>query len=208
MRRYILALILCIITMMPQMVFAESLNLNVRTGSNITVESSFTVTVKYGSDDLDSVKAIVRYDTDMIEYISGGTSSGDSGVVVISGSSDNGSSIAFTLKFKALKAGAASISVSTDEAYDLDGNAINTPYITKNFTIETIANEPDNDETGENITDNAEDINAADKNENIQTEKNNTLLIISTAVTATILVAVCIIVVITGKIKRQNKKLK
>ena len=130
MKKFIAVLILCIITAVPQSAFAASLNLNAENSSNISAGENFTVDVKYSSDYLDSIKGSVSYDTDLLEYISGGSSTGDGGIIKLKGSSDNGKTVEFNLKFKALKTGTASVAISTEEAYDLDGKAMNTPYVT------------------------------------------------------------------------------
>ena len=213
MKKFIAVLILCIITAVPQSAFAASLNLNAESSSNISAGENFTVDVKYSSDYLDSIKGSVSYDTDLLEYISGGSSTGDGGIIKLKGSSDNGKTVEFNLKFKALKTGTASVAISTEEAYDLDGKAMNTPYVTRNITIEEIsANEPagntgdgdsgsaDNSSSDKNGTDTA-------KSEDTQHQKNSRLLEISAGIIAVLLITVSIIAAVKKK-KRKKKRQK
>ena len=207
MKKFIAVLILCIITAVPQSAFAASLNLNAESSSNISAGENFTVDVKYSSDYLDSIKGSVSYDTDLLEYISGGSSTGDGGIIKLKGSSDNGKTVEFNLKFKALKTGTASVAISTEEAYDLDGKAMNTPYVTRNITIEEIsANEPagntgdgDNSSSDKNGTDTA-------KSEDTQHQKNSRLLEISAGIIAVLLITVSIIAAVKKKKRNREKQ--
>ena len=215
MKKIITVLILCIITALPQSVFAASLNLNAECSSNISAGENFTVAVKYSSDYLDSIKGSVSYDTDCLEYISGGSSAGDGGIIKLRGSSDDGKTITFDLKFKALKTGTASVAISTEEAYDLDGKAMNTPYVTKNITIETGSkSETSNNSGSENnssIDSGSSDNNrtgtdTAAKSEDEQTHKNSMLLAAAAGITAVLLVIVCIIAGVKKKKRNKDKQ--
>lgn len=212
MKKIITVLILCIITALPQSVFAASLNLNAECSSNISAGESFTVDVKYSSDYLDSIKGSVSYDTDCLEYISGGSSTGDGGIIKLKGSSEDGKNITFSLKFKALKTGTASVAISTEEAYDLDGKAMNTPYVTKNITIEEAsANEPagnTGDGAGSSADNSGSDKNGTDaaKSEDTQHQKNSRLLEISAGITALLLIIVSIIAGVKKKKRNREKQ--
>ena len=212
MKKIITVLILCIITALPQSVFAASLNLNAESSSNISVGENFTVDVKYSSDYLDSIKGSVSYDTDCLEYISGGSSAGDGGIIKLRGSSDDGKTITFNLKFKALKTGTASVAISTEEAYDLDGKAINTPYVTKNITVEAAfsGEVTDNTENTDksSIDNSSNDKNAVDTAENniSQEYRNSVLLAVSAGIIAAALVIVCIIAGVKKKKRNRDKQ--
>lgn len=214
MKKFIAVLILCIITAVPQGVFAASLDLNAECSSNIAAGESFTLNVKYSSDYLDSVKGSVSYDTDLLEYISGGSSTGDGGIVKLKGSSDNGRTVEFNLKFKALKEGTASVAISTEEAYDLDGKAMNTPYVTKNMTIEEASKSEPSDNTGSenNGSIDSSDNNKtgadtdADQNKDEQTHQNSVLLAAAAGITAVLLVIVCIIAGVKKKKRNREKQ--
>lgn len=216
MKKFIAVLILCIITAVPQGVFAASLDLNAECSSNTAAGESFTVNVKYSSDYLDSVKGSVSYDTDLLEYISGGSSTGDGGIIKLKGNSDNGKTVEFNLKFKALKEGTASVAISTEEAYDLDGKAMNTPYVTKNMTIETASKSEPSDNTGNenngSIESDSSDNNRtdadtdADQNKDEQTHQNSMLLAAAAGITAVLLVIVCIIAGVKKKKRNREKQ--
>lgn len=212
MKKIIAVLILCMITALPQSVFAASLNLNAECSSNISAGESFTVDVKYSSDYLDSVKGSVSYDTDLLEYISGGSSAGDGGIIKLKSSSDNGRIVEFNLKFKALKEGTASVAISTEEAYDLDGKAMNTPYVTRNITVEKAsAGEPAGytENTDKSSIDNASNdkkaIDTAESNVS-QKHSNSVLLAASAGVIAAALVIVCIVAGIKKKKRNREKQ--
>lgn len=212
MKKIITVLILCIITALPQSVFAASLNLNAESSSNISAGENFTVAVKYSSDYLDSIKGSVSYDTDCLEYISGGSSAGDGGIIKLRGSSDDGKTITFDLKFKALKTGTASVAISTEEAYDLDGKAMNTPYVTKNITVEAAfsGEVTDNTENTDksSIDNSSNDKNAVDTAENniSQEYRNSVLLAVSAGIIAAALVIVCIIAGVKKKKRNRDKQ--
>lgn len=212
MKKIITVLILCIIAALPQSVFAASLNLNAECSSNISAGENFTVAVKYSSDYLDSIKGSVSYDTDCLEYISGGSSAGDGGIIKLRGSSDDGKTITFDLKFKALKTGTVSVAISTEEAYDLDGKAMNTPYVTKNITIEEASvNEPagnTGDGDGSSIDNSSNDKNVVDTAENnvSQEHRNSVLLAASAGIIAVLLIIVCIIAGVKKKKRNREKQ--
>lgn len=212
MKKIIAVLILCMITALPQSVFAASLDLNAECSSNTTAGENFTVDVKYSSDYLDSVKGSVSYDTDLLEYISGGSSAGDGGIIKLKSSSDNGRTVEFNLKFKALKEGTASVAISTEEAYDLDGKAMNTPYVTRNIMVEEAsAGEPagDTENTDKSSIDNtSNDKKAIDTDEsNVSQEHSNSVLLAASAgVIAAALVIVCIVAGIKKKKRNREKQ--
>ena len=212
MKKITAVLILCIITALPQSVFAASLDLNAECSSNTVTGESFTINVKYSSDYLDSVKGSVSYDTDMLEYISGGSSTGDGGIIRIKGSSDNGRTVEFNLKFKAVEKGTVSVAISTEEAYDLDGRAMNTPYVTRNITVEEASDgEPagNTENTDKSSTDNTgNDKKAIDTAEsNVSQEHSNSVLLAASAgVIAVALVIVCIIAGIKKKKRNREKQ--
>lgn len=211
MKKLITLIILCMIAAVPYSAFAASLDLRAETDSGIAAGNSFTLTVSYSSDYLDSVKAQVRYDTEQLEYISGGSSTGDGGIVSLKGNSDDGRALTFKVKFKALKQGAASLAVTTEEAYDLDGKAMNTPYVTRNITVETATADNKADSSGDsnsNIDNSSTDNDSSTDTVSDmpdQREQNSRLLAIAAAVTAAVLAAVCIIAAANKKKRNRDK---
>lgn len=212
MKKFIAVMVLCIITAVPQAAFAASLDLAAECAGSIAAGEIFTVNIKYSSDYLDSVNGSVKYNTDSLEYLSGGSSTGDGGLVKLRGSADDGKTIAFNLSFKALKTGTAAVEISTEEAYDLDGTAMNTPYVTRNITIEEASADKsaDSAETSDknNAADSDTDKNNADSaaDEDLQTQNNSRLLIISAGVIAALLAAVSITAGVKKKKRNRDKQ--
>ncbi len=212
MKKFIAAIVLCIIAAAPQSAFAASLDLTAECAGSIAEGETLTVDIKYSSDYLDSVNGSVRYDTDSLEYLSGGSSTGDGGLVKLKGSADDGKTVAFTLSFKALKTGTAAVEISTDEAYDLDGKAMNTPYVTRNITIEDAPADKNAGSTEASDKNDTADSDAgkdkadAAPDENLQTQNNSRLLMISAGITAALLAAVSIIAGVRKKKKNRDRQ--
>ncbi len=207
MKKFIAVIVLCIITAVPQSVFAASLDLAAECAGSIAAGETLTVNIEYSSDYLDSVNGSVRYDTEYFEYLSGGSSTGDGGLVKLKGNADDGKTIAFTLSFKALKTGTAAVEISTEEAYDLDGKAMNTPYVTRNITIEEASADNSAGSTKASDKTDAADSDAGKNNaentadEDLQTQNNSRLLMISAGITAALLAAVCV----TAGVRKQKR---
>jgi len=93
-------------------------------GSNVTV----TVTFNGGGTNVGAVDAYVRYDSSILQFVSGDSSSGGSGSVHIVGftSSSTQKSLSYKLKFKALKAGSTNVNASSNEFLSYDGEEIGT----------------------------------------------------------------------------------
>lgn len=92
---------------------------------SVKVGESVSVTVKVATTDsskLGGVDMTLSYDPALIEFESGSSASGDSGTVRIAGVVDSADSttLSYSLKFKALKAGTAKITVSSYEIIDID----------------------------------------------------------------------------------------
>ena len=91
-----------------------------------SVGSEFSVTMKVSSLDgakIGSTNIMLSYDASALEFIGGDSAEGGAGSISVkssSGASDT--EWIYQLKFKALAAGESSISISTWEVYDKDGN--------------------------------------------------------------------------------------
>ena len=212
MKKFIAVIVLCIITAVPQGAFAASLDLASECAGSIAEGETLTVNIKYSSDYLDSVNGSVRYDTGSLEYLSGGSSTGDGGLVKLKGSADNGKIVAFTLSFKAIKTGTTAVEISTEEAYDLDGKAMNTPYVTRNINIEEASDDKSAGSTETSDESNTADSDA-DKNntdtvtdEDLQTQNNSRLLMISAGVIAALLAAASITAGVKKKKRNRDKQ--
>lgn len=86
-------------------------------GSEVTVTMKVTST---SGDALDHASIMLSYDPEALEFVSGTNASGGAGSVSVKPSAEggDGQEMACTLTFKALKAGEAKITVSTQEIYD------------------------------------------------------------------------------------------
>lgn len=86
----------------------------------------FTVTVTYDGDSIGRVVGDLTYDTEMLSYISGGSSSGNVGYVELR-QAGTGEALSFKLEFQAIKEGSAPLNVSASEMYDLGEMFMDTP---------------------------------------------------------------------------------
>lgn len=91
------------------------------------VGQEVSVTMKFSSTDgqlLGDTKVTLDYDASMLEYISGSDNvSGGTGKLVVRGASGT-TEVASDLRFRALKAGSATITVSDWEGYDNNGSVL------------------------------------------------------------------------------------
>lgn len=87
-------------------------------GNNVNV----TVTFSGGGTSVGTVDAYVSYDSSVLQFVSGTNASGGGGSVhlVAVASNDSQSSFSFTLTFKALKAGSATVSARTNTFLSFD----------------------------------------------------------------------------------------
>lgn len=89
----------------------------VMVGNEVNVSMKITST---SGEPLGGADVMLSYDPAMLEFVSGTNANGGAGSIRVLGSMDsaNTTAFSFTLKFKALQAGSANISVSTQEIYD------------------------------------------------------------------------------------------
>lgn len=89
-------------------------------------EVSVTMKITTGDGQLGKADVMLAYDSGMLEFVSGTGASGGAGSIKVSAASDTSkpAEMKFTLKFKAKQAGKANITVSDQEIYDLDGQAV------------------------------------------------------------------------------------
>ncbi len=131
-------------------------SINISGGDQVSGGEIFTVTVTFDGDNIGRVAGDVTYDTEMLSYISGGSSSGNVGYIELK-QAGTGEALTFDLKFQALKEGSTSLEVSAGEMYDLDEMFMDTPSASKTVTI---TGDADKEEIVEETTaeeDNAED---------------------------------------------------
>lgn len=147
-----------------------SSNVSVTGGDNVKGGEVFTVTVVFDGDDIGRVTGDITYDTDMLSYISGGSSSGNVGYVELK-TAGTGEPLEFQLKFQALKEGSTTLTVSATEMYDLNEGYMDTPSATKTVTISGNADEEEIiEETTEPDDTAAEDNLSVDEKDDITTD--------------------------------------
>ncbi len=94
-------------------------------GEEITVSMKITATAD--SEIIYSSDVMLSYDSASLEFLDGTGASGGAGSIRVTGSADSTTNkeLAFSLRFRALKAGNTTITVSTQEVYDADGSMVN-----------------------------------------------------------------------------------
>lgn len=117
-----------------------SSSVSVTGGDNVKGGEVFTVTITFDGDDIGRVVGDITYDTDMLSYISGGSSTGNVGYVELR-NAGTGEPLRFELEFQALKEGETVLTVAASEMYDLGEGYMDTPSATKTVTISGDADE-------------------------------------------------------------------
>ena len=109
-----------LVLMIPSFAFANddvSIGIESSTGS----ENAVKFNIKYLNENVDSVEALFKYDVDKLQYVSGGSSSGNVGEVFIKGTDGK---LNFNLKFKDKGTDKTKITLVTEEALNKEGKAI------------------------------------------------------------------------------------
>lgn len=113
-------------------VFAAS-TVSISGGDQVKGGETFTVTVTYSGSQIGSVNGSMTYDTSKLNYLSGGSSSGNTGYIQLR---EMGSgSISFQIKFQAIGDGSTTLKVDTSEMYDTSDNALDTPSASKTVKV-------------------------------------------------------------------------
>lgn len=101
---------------------------------SVTVGEQVSVTMKIASSDNTALGASdvrLKYDSSALEFLSGTNANGGAGSIRVIGAmeSANQTVFTFTLKFKALKAGTSSITVTSQEVYDVDSRMVSIEHV-------------------------------------------------------------------------------
>ena len=94
---------------------------------SVMVGNEVTVNMKVTSDSaLGTAEIMLAYDPNILEFVSGTNANGGAGAIKVLGTMDSADqkTFSFTLKFKALQAGNTQISVTSQEIYDVDSQAL------------------------------------------------------------------------------------
>ena len=130
----LVAVLALLIPVLSPEVFAAS-SVTISTESSVKGGDTFTVAVTFGGGSVGRVDASLSYDTDKLTYISGGSSSGNTGYIQLAQAGTDGSET-FNIKFQAVTDGDTTLSVTTYEMYDLDESYMSEqPSATKTISI-------------------------------------------------------------------------
>lgn len=122
------------IPVMAPEVFAAS-SVTISGGDSVKGGDTFTVAVTFGGGSVGRVDGQLTYDTDKLTYISGGSSSGNSGYIQLKKAGTDGS-VVFNIEFQAVSDGSTTLEVTTNEIYDLDEVYLgDTPSASKTVSI-------------------------------------------------------------------------
>ncbi len=129
----VVVLALAIPVISPE-VFAAS-SVVISGGDNVKGGDTFTVAVTFSGGNIGRVDAHLTYDTDKLTYLSGGSSTGNSGYVQLKMGGTDGS-VTFNLEFQAISEGSTTLEVKTREMYDTDESYMDeTPSASKTISI-------------------------------------------------------------------------
>lgn len=194
------------IPLLTPQVFAASA-VSISGGDQVKGGETFTVTVTYSGSQIGSVNGSMTYDTNKLNYLSGGSSSGNTGYIQLR---EMGSgSISFQIKFQAVGDGSTTLHVTTSEMYDVNDAALDTPSASK--TVKVIGSASADDvisETQPEVDQTADDTETLasgvdEKGDEGEMTGGLLFLIISAAVLA---VLIAVIATVLLRKKRKNGK--
>lgn len=192
---FMLVLSLAVIFSFTMGVCAASLSIEAP-ADEVKEGESFTVNITYQDIRIDNVKGCIKYDDEALECIAGGSSSGSAGVAELNGYSEDAETIQFEIEFKALKSGATTLKIQTDECYNLDGEQLNSPWENVKVVVSegTVSDEPQ--EKTEEAASEPEETEAqeADDQDTDDQIKNNTIVLeIAIGITAALILIIALI---------------
>ena len=116
-RIQIITAVLLLLTMLvPASVFGADSSVSITGGKSAKVGDTVTVTVTYRGDALGYVNGQLTYDNSKMEYLSGGSSQGDAGLVELKEyASDASGKLSFQVKFRAVDSGSVALNLETLE---------------------------------------------------------------------------------------------
>lgn len=102
---------------------ASGASVSISGDRNVKAGEVLTVIVTYKGSSLGYVNGHLTYDTDQLEYLSGGSSQGNAGLVQVKAYADDASGkLAFPVKFRAVGSGSTVLNLETLESQNLDGD--------------------------------------------------------------------------------------
>ena len=123
--------------LVPSAAFAAASSVSISGGGSVAVGKTITVTVTYKGSALGYVNGQLTYDNRKLEYISGGSSQGDAGLVSLkTHAGDTSGKISFKVKFKGVGAGNVNLALETLETRNLDEDqSLGTPSSNKTVNV-------------------------------------------------------------------------
>lgn len=134
-----IAAVFLLSAMIPATVFGASSSVSISGSGSADVGKTVTVTVTYKGSSLGYVNGQLSYDNSKLQYLSGGSSQGDAGLVELKAYADDASGkLAFRVKFKAVGSGSTGLDLETLETQNLDGDQdMGQPSASKTVTIKS-----------------------------------------------------------------------
>lgn len=142
--RVLTAVVLLVTAMIPAAVFGASSTVSILGNSSAKVGETVTITVTYKGASLGYVNGQLTYDNSRLEYVSGGSSQGDAGLVELkSYAGDASGKMSFKLSFRAVGSGTVALNLQTLETQNLDGDQdLGTPSAKKTVKVSASQTEP------------------------------------------------------------------
>lgn len=153
--RLCMAAILMLSALVPAIAFGAASSVSMSGDGSADVGKVMTITVTYRGDSLGYVNGQLTYDNNKLQYLSGGSSQGDAGLVELkSYANDASGKLSFRVKFKAVGSGSTGLSLETLETQNLDGDQdMGQPSASKTVKIESSpTTEPTEETTTEETT--------------------------------------------------------
>ena len=122
--------------------FAASAKVSLSGGGTVEKGDSLTITLKYSGATFGSATARVTYDSSILEYssCSGAEANGGGGTVILTMANGSGTeALSCKLKFKAVKAGSTTVSVSTTDVYNIDMEELTAGSASTTVTVKSTA---------------------------------------------------------------------
>ncbi len=121
--RLCMVAVLLLSALLPAAAFGASSSVSMSVDGSADLGQTVTVTVTYKGNALGYANGQLTYDNSKLQYLSGGSSQGDAGLVELKAyASDAAGKLPFRVKFKAVGSGNAGLKLETLETQNLDGD--------------------------------------------------------------------------------------
>lgn len=187
---------------------------------NVKAGEVLTVTITYRGSSLGYVNGHLTYDTDQLEYLSGGSSQGNAGLVQLKAYADDaGGRLSFPVKFRAVGSGSVVLNLETLESQNLDGDQdMGTPSASMSVKVaegasaataapskEQTSDRKETQESARSENPSEYDGSAADEGEaSAKTEDKSSVPVIPLLAGAAVLAAAVVIIIVA--LVRKKKK--